>query len=905
MLVFVTQSSWRQREAVLKPLLEWAEVGSAGIVNQAVQPRLIIIFNKVLEAEYRAYPTPTAATEEFFNSTPAAREELSSIERFYADPMILLIPDANHLPAEVMKQILQLKSLVSDAFTTVRHQRSISGQLLSWRLFRRLFQTAVLAFNEKQPFNLLQSPSLACSGAAGAGGSGGVSPSPSGVGSSFLNSLNLVSNNNNGNNSSNGHSNYEFSLIGEMLEAFFDRLRQLLGFEAALQLFRARLAITPLLHQLRYSALGLSTGPSALLPTQWTKILSKVEASIMRLCPCKATRSFKCLLIGGEKVVRCDCVAAGHRNGHQSSETVHRERSWGEWANGQNGEAPCRWPGQFEPIVESLDLVTAATEQLASYQSWQPDVILTQHFSLLQSQSEVLQKLEPCRCCFGCLLAVPTEPLHCCDQALCVACCQLMQSKNNGACLFCGQSATTRPWRAQLLSRPELAAGYRILTLDGGGVRGLVQLTVMTAIEQKLGLSIKQLFDFIVGTSTGGVIAAILCSRSTSSAAECLEIARDVMAAAFGSPNAGMEIPGVKLVLQYFSWSQYDVTDFEHFLLNRFGDKKILFSCDDHLKLGATACLDEDGFPAVLFTSYNRPVLMSDEASKDPVGLLGAVNDYSIFDAVRATSAAALFFPTYSVKGLTLTDGGMRNNNPSEIALQEARRLWPNRVCDVVVSLGSGMFHGLESHTGDVVKLFSHVINLVTSGRGIWERVKLSLQPEEEDRALRIDPALPRKIPFNSMASVAAGEFEQVTYDYLTGEEGKGLLNFCCVRLLASLFFLESTEDTFQTVSFVIRCRITINAIPMTTRLMLQGFAGSLVGYPDADLKFDMEPSFLSGGTMGDEEEFEIVAKGTLLNLPQLRPLTLRVLATLKIDDAEKEMMTPISGCPFVLSAAL
>ena len=52
--------------------------------------------------------------------------------------------------------------------------------------------------------------------------------------------------------------------------------------------------------------------------------------------------------------------------------------------------------------------------------------------------------------------------------------------------------------------------GSRILFLDGGGIKGLVQLEVLMQLEEKTGRKITELFDWIVGTSTGGVIALTL-----------------------------------------------------------------------------------------------------------------------------------------------------------------------------------------------------------------------------------------------------------------------------------------------------------------------------------------------------------------------------------------------------------
>ena len=57
-----------------------------------------------------------------------------------------------------------------------------------------------------------------------------------------------------------------------------------------------------------------------------------------------------------------------------------------------------------------------------------------------------------------------------------------------------------------LASEPEYRQ-ERILCLDGGGVKGLIQIEILQQIEKFTGKKIVHLFDWIVGTSTGGIIA--------------------------------------------------------------------------------------------------------------------------------------------------------------------------------------------------------------------------------------------------------------------------------------------------------------------------------------------------------------------------------------------------------------
>ena len=56
----------------------------------------------------------------------------------------------------------------------------------------------------------------------------------------------------------------------------------------------------------------------------------------------------------------------------------------------------------------------------------------------------------------------------------------------------------------------ELEEGSRVLSLDGGGIKGLIQIEVLMQIEEKMKRKVTELFDWIVGTSTGGIIALAL-----------------------------------------------------------------------------------------------------------------------------------------------------------------------------------------------------------------------------------------------------------------------------------------------------------------------------------------------------------------------------------------------------------
>jgi predicted acylesterase/phospholipase RssA len=57
---------------------------------------------------------------------------------------------------------------------------------------------------------------------------------------------------------------------------------------------------------------------------------------------------------------------------------------------------------------------------------------------------------------------------------------------------------------------PQNPQKVRILAIDGGGMHGLATLEILRALEQKAGRPLPELFDFVAGTSTGSIIAALL-----------------------------------------------------------------------------------------------------------------------------------------------------------------------------------------------------------------------------------------------------------------------------------------------------------------------------------------------------------------------------------------------------------
>lgn len=54
-----------------------------------------------------------------------------------------------------------------------------------------------------------------------------------------------------------------------------------------------------------------------------------------------------------------------------------------------------------------------------------------------------------------------------------------------------------------------------ILALDGGGIRGILTLQLLKALEEEAQAPCYEIFDMVSGTSTGGIIAGLIATKHT------------------------------------------------------------------------------------------------------------------------------------------------------------------------------------------------------------------------------------------------------------------------------------------------------------------------------------------------------------------------------------------------------
>lgn len=231
-----------------------------------------------------------------------------------------------------------------------------------------------------------------------------------------------------------------------------------------------------------------------------------------------------------------------------------------------------------------------------------------------------------------------------------------------------------------------------ILSIDGGGIRGIVPARVLEHLEglvaEKAGRPIpyRTIFDLIAGTSTGGIIATGLCRPGTPmTAAQLLALYRDHGGAIFDLGTFEKWVPGSALFEP-----KYSPRTLEKQLSTALGDawlSDIEPGCD------------------LLVTSYDiersDPVLFKSwRARGDDLrpGQSASEYDFRLWEVARATSAAPTYFPPAQIRNrhmqgqqdvYSLVDGGVFANNPAMCAYAEVRRRFPDAdVC--IVAIGTG-----------------------------------------------------------------------------------------------------------------------------------------------------------------------------------------------------------------------
>lgn len=250
------------------------------------------------------------------------------------------------------------------------------------------------------------------------------------------------------------------------------------------------------------------------------------------------------------------------------------------------------------------------------------------HLSTLRHYQMHWAKMRSNSVCLCCLQHEPERSLPC-GNTLCERCVKVFGRNVTAgpgasdmweiiACPICDEllSSTAR-------MKPP-TAGVRILSLDGGGVKGIVPLQILALVQELAGpvCPIQELFDLVYGTSigekisvtlmhqltaVGGILALNLFHRN-STIQRSINMFRLFVQMLFGQQlNSGgrWTASALKVLKCWMQDGMYDANLLQEALISQFGAAKRVFdmACCG-VKLGLTACSTKDS-SARVFANYN------------------------------------------------------------------------------------------------------------------------------------------------------------------------------------------------------------------------------------------------------------------------------------------------------------
>ena len=185
----------------------------------------------------------------------------------------------------------------------------------------------------------------------------------------------------------------------------------------------------------------------------------------------------------------------------------------------------------------------------------------------------------------------------------------------------------------------------KILSVDGGGVRGLYSVYLLKRIEEEYGINLSECFDIFAGTSTGAIIATTLATGCKAGGlVEFYENSEQIF-------NTSI-LTGFGILSAKF---QHNISNLQVFLEDLFGDKK-LGDIDNNLIITASNIVH--GVPYIM--TSGKAYRIKDEL------------DITIVDALTAATAAPTYFNPKIINNYLLADGAIWANNPSSIAVSLA-----------------------------------------------------------------------------------------------------------------------------------------------------------------------------------------------------------------------------------------
>lgn len=238
----------------------------------------------------------------------------------------------------------------------------------------------------------------------------------------------------------------------------------------------------------------------------------------------------------------------------------------------------------------------------------------------------------------------------------------------------------------------------RVLSLDGGGMRGYVSANFLKSFVDLWGVNPNELwkyFDVIAGSSIGGIMALALSFGK--SPEELLTFFTEdgpwIFTTSSSTPSV---MPSTLSKVNTIVGGPLSNPTFYPSTTDKIGTKRLKSKLDSVFGISTMADLNT----TTVITSFeknnvdpdygqdtNTPIYFSN--SQVVPSLIG--QDFNIVDIAMATSAAPLYFPSWAIGTDLYIDGGVVQNNPAGLALSIAKAKKPTAKRYCVLSIGTGL----------------------------------------------------------------------------------------------------------------------------------------------------------------------------------------------------------------------
>ncbi|GAB1316405.1 hypothetical protein MFIFM68171_06615 [Madurella fahalii] len=724
-------SNHRKIGDALHHLISWVHVAIRTSSNQPVLPSAIVVLNSSDHAISSDLWDVSANTEKVFQdlgsikyddptdrfinsakSWPASGDKtrIKTVKElalhYYSSVQVIRLP-AKEQSVRMSMQAIRLRSCISDASARAHDTRMQSRILLDVEQLQAYFQDALshYATTLDEPFDFVQA-------------SFRHSPISADFGENVLRlALNVID-----------PTRGTHQRLSRKLERGFYEVRYVMASSILLNSTRRKnmgVCWDPIPMEARPLTIVPARDAAALFSQYREHLKQAVQTYRDKYWPCEFQLSGR----------RCVNLASGHCKGHQSHDG---------WPLG-SGDYLCSvdWTALEENFVDCVGkLLTQLVVLPTSETQWRtrtgPNASQQEHLSNDQKAAARIHRerilpnflkrvpepkpkqdgdgcpLSDQKSCLYCLAGMAEHPLPC-GHILCKACVEAsgewapvsrVEVEITQCPVGCHiQGDGQNPW---LIYLKPASTGARILSLDGGGIRGIAELEVLLQIEEALGgkIPIQSFFDLIVGTSAGGLIALGLTSMNWT-VQQCTQKFEEFCDVAFTKRRfAGRH--GVLSIVDIFLSCKYHTKPLENALKDAFTEERYLFgdakranSRDFPTRVAVTTTTDGSAHRTHVLSNYNPPGI-----GKCPA----AINyhfqrpdrrrdEIRIWEAARATSAAPGYFKPFQRKGspTAYLDGAFFHNNPVEIANQERKLLWPDYTePDILLSLGTGKEPGKD-----------------------------------------------------------------------------------------------------------------------------------------------------------------------------------------------------------------